>query len=485
MRESDLEVAKRIEREIRDPVYFCREILGCTPWEGQEKILRAIATNKKVAVKSCHSAGKDWLTARAAIWFMFAHNPSLVITTAPSDRQCREILWKEIMQAEAMSRWPLGGQPMVEAYRLSKTQSAIGFTSSPTQPNRFQGMHCTNMLAILDESAGLEENIYMAADACLTSENSRRLEIGNPTDPSCSFAESFSDPRIKKISISAFDTPNFKELRITENDIRTGAWEEKITGPLPAPYLITPEWVADKLAKWGWDSPLFQSRVLAEFPQRSEDSLIPYAWIEAAIDRTSVPTTPDILSVDVARYGGDMNVVTRRVGNRSVIIDRFGECDTMETAGRVRLKAITEKSKAIVVDIVGIGAGVADRLREFELIVIDFNGGESAIESEMYCNARTEAYWALRRAFEKKEASIPKDAKLIEQLKAIRYKFDSKGRIKIEEKDELKKRLGYSPDEADSLSMCYSPYASMAIPMAYSPGRGVFNNRERPSFREF
>jgi phage terminase large subunit len=93
------------------------------------------------------------------------------------------------------------------------------------------------------------------------------LAIGNPTEPSGEFFEMFKRPGVVKIHISALDTPNFTTFGITIDDIRSVEWLSKITGPLPAPWLITPEWVADKWQKWGEDSPLWISRVLGKFPE--------------------------------------------------------------------------------------------------------------------------------------------------------------------------------------------------------------------------
>ena len=87
-----------------------------------------------------------------------------------------------------------------------------------------------------------------------------------------------------KFRISAFDTPNFTHFGITEIDILSGEWRQKVTGPLPHPYLVTPHWV-ERMTKKGTDSPFYQSRVLAKFPSQEPDTLIPLDWIDEAVRR--------------------------------------------------------------------------------------------------------------------------------------------------------------------------------------------------------
>ena len=131
-------------------------------------------------------------------------------------------------------------------------------------PNRFQGFHAEHILGVIDEAAGVDSPIWEAMDAILTSYGARLLVIGNPTEPSGEFFNAFSSPLYNKIHISAFDTPNFTDFGITEEDI-VNNWQEKITGNFRYPALITPKWVAERRMEWGEDSPAYQARVKGEF----------------------------------------------------------------------------------------------------------------------------------------------------------------------------------------------------------------------------
>ena len=124
------EVAALLTRGKADPVWWVRHVLGDNPWTRQEDILSALVNNREVNVRSCHSAGKSWVASRAALWFLFNHPDSLVITTAPTARQVRGILWKEMRTAHSRSLFPLGGEPSTTALRISPSWLAIGFTAA-------------------------------------------------------------------------------------------------------------------------------------------------------------------------------------------------------------------------------------------------------------------------------------------------------------------------------------------------------------------
>ena len=185
------------------PVAFVREVLGGDPWERQEAILGAIADNARVAVRSSHNSGKTWTAAALTHWFTRSFNPSLVLTTAPTDRQVREHLWYEIarLQREA----GLSGRMTETSLDVSPTQRAFGFTTN--RPERFQGWHEENILVIVDEASGVPETIYEAIEGSLTGPNPRLLLIGNPNQPAGSFYKAFTSALYAKFHISAFDVP--------------------------------------------------------------------------------------------------------------------------------------------------------------------------------------------------------------------------------------------------------------------------------------
>lgn len=473
-------------RKVLEPVFWIRNFLGANPWPKQCEILDALKTHKHVAVRSCHGAGKSWLASRACLWYLYAHQPVRVITTAPTDRQVRGILWKEAAIAFKNATVALAGRMLSQELHIDADRFALGFTTTAGESgaSKFQGWHAQYLLAVVDEASGVSPDIYKELEGILSSDDARLLEIGNPTNPVGDFAKAFKSPDVFKVKISAFDTPNFTTYRITQEDIENDAWREKITGDLPYPELVTPEWVARVWAKCGKskDHPYYRSRVLADFPEAGEDTLIPLYMVEAAQNRTIAPyPKPHLISVDVARYGSDMTVIMHRKGAVVRTLHRIARGDTMETAGLVHRALKDSGAEHAVVDVVGIGAGVVDRLRELGDRVVEASAGSSPQDKDRFVNARAEWYWNLREDFEKGEIDIDTmDEALLEQLPEIKWKIDSKGRIMIESKDDMKKRGMPSPDDADAAAMtrCLG-LGTPALTVNDSPDKHLYQRPER------
>lgn len=449
-----------------DPVWWVKHILGDRPWQVQKDILRALVDNREVNVRSCHSAGKSWVASRAALWFLYNHPDSLVITTAPTARQVRGILWKEMRTAHRRSRYPLGGDPSTTALRISPSWMALGFTAAEHDPDRFQGFHAKHTMVIIDEACGVSDEIDTAVDSILSGDHSRLLRIGNPTNASTPFGLAFRQQRGKRFAISAFETPNFTAAGITIDHIRNNTWREQAAGqPLAAPNLINPEWVADKFKYWGETSPLFLSRILAEFPTGGESMVFDINQLEAAQHSTVEKERPVVFGVDVARQGADDTVVALRTGDSVRILDSWNGHDTMTTTGRIIALARQHNPERIHVDEIGLGAGVLDRLVELGHQAIGINVAKAARETDRFENSRAELFWNLRERMESGALSLAPDVTLIEQLAAIRYEFTSRGRIKLE----TKSNMASSPDRADAVALAFSPvpadlYQTISIP---------------------
>lgn len=237
-----------------DPVAFVREVLQFDPWEKQEQIIRALAEHPKVTVRSSNNAGKTAAAAAAVHWFTRCFNPSLVVTTAPTERQVKEVLWYEIARMQRVAG--LSGSLSTMALEVSPNQRALGMTTNT--PERFQGLHSEHILIVVDEASGVSPQIYEAIEGCLTTNHARLLMIGNPNYPSGTFYESFRSPLYRQFHINAFEVPS---------------------------RILSPGWAEEKRLQWGEDSPTYAVRVLGEFPEQSEDSLISMAWVVAAQER--------------------------------------------------------------------------------------------------------------------------------------------------------------------------------------------------------
>lgn len=446
-----------IDQARNDPAWWVRNVLGKNPWSMQVAIMESVRDNQETAVASCHGAGKSFIGANTALWFLYTHKPSIVITTAPTDRQVRGILWKEIRLSHTGALKPLGGRLLSQELKLDENWWAWGFTAPSYDPNRFQGFHERYVLVIADEAAGISEEIYEGIDGVLSSEHARLLMIGNPTNAGGRFGRAFKTPGVAKFKISAYDTPNFTHFGITQDDILSGEWQRKITEELPHPYLVTPHWV-DNMAKKGIESPFYQCRVLAKFPSQEPDTLIPLDWIDAAVNRNleSDGDEPNELGVDVARFGSNETIVVHRTGNMARIVKRVQHYDTMQTAGEVRRLIHDLGVDLAKIDADGIGGGVYDRLKELKEPVAAMHSGAKARDDTKFINTRSEWWWTLRERFETGTIGIENDDDLISQLANIKYKLNSQGRIQIESKEDMRKRGVASPDLADALMLAFA-----------------------------
>jgi phage terminase large subunit len=459
--------ARQIARRLQtNPVEFVTEILGVTPWGKQVEILEAVRDHPRTAVRSCHGAGKSFIAGQVILWFLYSFCPSIVLSTAPTWRQVEKLIWKEVRASYRRAKVPLGGNLLPKRPEIQIIQDewyAIGLSTN--EPDRFQGFHEENILVVGDEAAGVPEEIFEAIEGVLTSEHARLLLLGNPTSIGGTFYNAFRMPGWKTIAISAFDTPNFVAFGITREDIANDTWEKKITGELPHPKLITPEWVADKYQRWGPTSPAYQARALGQFPTEGEDTLIPLAWIEAAMSRwEEVPEgEPVEIGVDVARFGSDKTVIATRRGRKVLPLKIFSKLDTMETVGHVISEQREAKASTIKVDVIGMGAGVVDRLKEQDYPVIGINVAEAATDNEKFTNLRSELWWNLRERLDPnpkinpEPIALPQDDELLADLSGIKYKIDSRGRIQVESKEDMKKRLGRSPDYGDAVVLAFAP----------------------------
>lgn len=449
------EMGTLFSKAQNDPVFFVESIVAMTSlWSKQKEIIRSVRDNFRTVVRSCNGAGKTFITANAVAWFLATHPYSIVVSTAPTARQVRELLWQEINSIHKSSKFPLGGRCLNVNWTMGSKWFAVGLSTD--DPNRFQGFHAEHILGVIDEAAGVEASIWEGMEAILTSSGARLLAIGNPTEPSGNFYNAFSSSLYNKIHISAFDTPNFVENDIKLNDIKSNEWERKFN-LMAFPALTTPKWAVERYQEWGEDSPAFQSRIMGNFPSLGADTAIPLSWVLRAKDRecTFTPTDRCFMAVDVARFGDDESVIGIRKGNSLVRQDVYHNVDVHSLSVACKTVADQESPEYIKVDVVGIGAGVCDNLRAWGYPAIDFVAQERAWETDKYYNKRAESWFRLREKFQKDLINIPKDEALVGQLTSPRYKFDMSGRYMLEAKEDMKRRGLRSPDRGDVLAMLF------------------------------
>lgn len=408
--------------------------------------------NRRLVIPSGHGIGKTWIVARLALWFLYSFYPAKVITTAPTWPQVEKLLWTEIANAYNKSKFPLGGRLLQTDLKIEEDWFATGISTSAKVSERdfgaskFQGFHSPNLLVILDEGPGVEHSIWTAVETLITGENNKIIAIGNPTSPSGDFFNACKSPLWHKLEVSCFDHPNVKENRIV------------------VPGAVTREWIDERREEWGEGTPLWDAKVLGHFPTEGSDTLIPLAWAEACINLPLSDEGDRRLGIDVARYGDDKTVFTMIWGAIVKPQEAVNKKDTNYTTGRAITLNNEDRFDCIGVDDTGVGGGVTDGLEDSGLDVDAVNFGANAIEEDKFENRKAELFWILREDIRDKKISLPDDKELINQLCSIKFSYTRKGKIKIESKDEMKKRGFKSPDKADSLAIAWGASRIKATP---------------------
>ena len=443
-----------------DPVRFMVDVLDVRRdlvWAKMEEIAIAVRDNKFTAVKAGHGVSKSFTASRIALWFLYSFYPSTVITTAPSHTQVEEILWREIRSCHANAKVTLGGNVTKTKIDLAEKWFAYGFaTKSDTvtqEATRFQGYHNDNVLIIFDEAAGIEPVIWTAKDKLMTAGNCRFLAIGNPTSSKGDFIECFKDKRYKKITISVMDTPNY------------AAGKEIIPG------VSGREFEEDARTKYGVDSNYYKASVLGEIPDDDVDSLIPLAWIERAERRAPYDKyrfTKRFLTVDVADGGDDWTVI-KAWDNKTEIDSLVLRQKKVEECEPFVWRMVRKHGcNAVIVDADGIGRvmiGLLNAAKDKNFTVIPFEGSSTLVrDTAMFRHRRSEGHWAMRNDFNDNIISISKDDEQREELSSIKLddKY-TKGFIKIEPKEEIKKRIGRSPNLSDAIMMMSAEFDNVPV----------------------
>ena len=473
-KKADQQALGLILRYRSDPVLWAETVLGITLSPYQKRILISICNNRRTSIRSASATGKTFTAAVAVLWFLYNFYPSTVVTTAPTFRQVKELLWREISSLWNNATFSLGTiAPSGTSLDLTREPNskqkhyAIGYSTN--EPERFQGTHNEYVLVIVDEASGVDEMVFNAIENPMAGGKSKLLLIGNPTQTQGTFFESHRSEIYESFRIGAFDTPNFVDLGIVEEDMATGAWLEKQEAylkeheDLPSPYLVRPDTVHERYIDWGQNHYLYKVYVLGDFPDVGVNQLIPLSWVEnAEEDEEKIAKLVDndktaYAGVDISRYGEDETVFMMRRGNVAYAIEAWAHQLTTYTMGRTTRHMKSYEPYEVRADSVGLGAGVVDVLKENGFRVKAVNVGLPAVDAEMFLNLRAEYYWNLKERFRKGDIVIPVNKKLRNQLSSIQYTFRSNGQLKIESKEEMRDRGVASPDYADALLLAFIP----------------------------
>lgn len=438
------------ERCRTDSSYFSRAVLGQSLWSGQLAIKRSARRHRRTLVVSGHGTGKTRTLAEIVAEHMAFTPNANVVCTASTNAQVHQVLWTQVAAIHARARArgiPLGGDFSDRIWR-GATPDSFAVAKSVDDPTAMHGVHGPAVLVVVDEAEGVDRKMWRAIESLLLSEGSRLVVAFNPWDPEGYCAQAASRPDVwNVVHLSALSHPNV------------------VSGENVIPGAVTREWVDEMRRLHGEDSDEWRVQVEGRFPRAGSRQLISADMLDATagggLDQDEEPRA----GLDVARFGGDRNVIVATDQRRRVVaVDSWVGLDLMETAGRA-LEFSRSLGAALRVDACGMGAGVVDRLREQGVSVdaVDFGTSPAGDWSDLlgvdakFANRKAELHWALRENARRRLIEVPaKFRELRADLCAPTYGHDSTGRIKVEDKDAIRKRIGRSPDFGDALVIALS-----------------------------
>lgn len=421
-------------------------------WQ-QAEILRAVESSiagsapRFLSVSSGHGIGKSATLSWLILWFLFCHKYAQVACTAPTAQQMYDVLAKEVGKWIAKLPRPIGALfeatqgyvRIVEAPHLWFCRFA---TAKKEAPEALAGVHGEHVMLLVDEASAVPEAIFEVAQGALTNKNIFFVMVSNPTRLSGFFFESHHHRGVGKrwqtLSFSSRESP-----------------------------LVEEDYVRRMVERYGEGSPQVLVRVDGEFPSSEEDQFIAYDLFDQAAGRDLArnPLSPRVLGIDCARFGDDATVLAERQGNVAAIVKERRGQDTMATCGDA-VEAVKQAQREnnpydfLCVDVIGIGSGIVDRLREMQrngefpakTAIVSVNVAERPLNDEEYGNRRAELWGECREWL--KLGSLPVDFR--GDLCSSKYSFDSRGRILMEKKEDLKARGLSSPDLADALVLTFA-----------------------------
>src|SRR5262245_7898082 len=307
-----------------------------------------------------------------------------------------------------------------------------------------------------------------SSDVCSSDLDVRVLALGNPTIASGPFHDAFTSNRDGwcTFTISAFDSPNLTELSL--DDLLNLPDPE--LDRCPRPYLVTRRWVREKYAEWGPGHPLWEARVLGQFPTQAEDALISLAWLEEASRRPAADHGGRLAAgLDVAGPGEDETVLVIADGCGGIVGQHAWADPDPRGAVVAALAPYRQRLDAVNVDAAGIGYYLAKHLQDLGYPVRPVNVGERATDRERYANLKAQFYWGLRQRFQAGEVAGLTDERTIGQLAGIRYRHTARGQVEIERKEDARKRGVKSPDRAEAVMLAFARPAVTQVLLADDP----------------
>lgn len=396
----------------------------------------------KSAVASGHGVGKSAFVAWLIMFLMSTRADTRGVVTANTQFQLEDKTWPELAKWHNLAlnkhwfTWSATGF-VFSAYpeEKQKNYKTTAATVSEQKTEAFAGLHNEGktVFVIFDEASGIPGKIWEVSEGALTDGEGFFFSFGNPTRPDGEFADCFD----KHASIYRHRHVDSREVSHTNKQALRGI-----------------------IAKYGEDSDEVKVRIRGLFPAQSFNGFISTDIVNDAMKRELISDSMAglIMAIDVARFGNDSSVIGFRQGRdaRSIEKKKFKGLSLVKLSEIAMREADIHRPDMIVVEATGVGSGVIDIMRDRGYKVTEVHPGAAAHDPNLYINRRAE-YWSLMRDWLYEEGCIPEDPALFTQLTTILYTLDRhEQRVKLEPKEEMKKRGLESPDDADMLALTFA-----------------------------
>jgi hypothetical protein len=437
---------KKLKEWRENPVRFVRECFDVEPDAWQADVLAAFPKNQRIAMKASKGCGKSTVLAWLAWNFLATRlHPKVAVTSISADN-LSDGLWPE------MAKWQAKSEFLKAAFQWTKTRifakdhpeqwwmSARSWSKSSDssqQANTLAGLHADFLLFILDEVGGIPDAVMAAAEAGLsTGIETKIIMAGNPTHLEGPLYRAATTERHLWHLVEITSDP--------DNPKRTPR--------------VSAQWAREQIEKYGKDNPWVLVNVYGQFPPNSLNTLLGPDEVTAAMRRHLTQDQYDFsqkrLGIDVARFGDDSTVIFPRQGLAAFKPIEMRNARSNEVAARIaQAKGKWESELEFVDDTGGFGSGVIDSLIQAGHSPIPINFSSKAMDPR-YLNKRAEM-WFLMAEWVKRGGALPNVPELARELTTPTYTFQN-GRFRIEEKDQIKERLGHSCDYADALALTFA-----------------------------
>lgn len=429
---------------------------GPHQWDGTPdplyRAVMAIKENRWPAIEGGTGTSKTFTAAAIALWFLECFEDSMVITTAPKERQLELNIWKEIQQLHPkfnrglLQSLQLKMEPPKDKWIMTAFVAGVKASEIESSATKAQGIHAEHLLVITEETPGIHPAVMNAFKATCVAEHNIIMALGNPDHQLDVLHQFATTPGVEHIIISGFDHPNV----VTRNpNLMPGAQTE--TGLERLLNLFKSD-----------TNPLYLSRARGISPGQATDSIIRLEWIRESQQRAPQSDGEPGLGVDVANStDGDLGAICEGIGATVTRVSAF-PCPNANELGEQIAVMITERgipAANVGVDGVGVGAGTVNELLRQDIQVVNIQSGSKQLEVmkngvqlvEQFDNLRSQMWWQARMDLQDEDSPLvlPEDDELIAELTEPRYTVHN-GKIKVEAKSEIKKRLGRSTNKADA-----------------------------------